>query len=142
MSEKPFRILPLVSDENRHFWEGGARGELLFLCCEACRYYVHPPAPVCPECLGRKLAPRPVSGRGSVYSFTVNHHPWIPGFDPPYVVAIVELEEQAGLRLTSNITGCEIDAVSIGMPVQVCFEEIADEVYLPLFEPAGREGAS
>jgi acetyl-CoA acetyltransferase/uncharacterized OB-fold protein len=136
MSEKPFRILPLVNDENRHFWEGGARGELCFLSCEACGYYVHPPAPVCPECLGRELSAKAVSGRGSVLSYTVNHHPWIPGFDPPYVVAIVELAEQLGLRLTSNITHCEIDAVSIGMPVQVCFEPIAEELHLPLFEPA------
>jgi acetyl-CoA acetyltransferase/uncharacterized OB-fold protein len=136
MSEKPFRILPLVNDENRHFWEGGARGELCFLCCEACSYYVHPPAPVCPECLGRELAPRAVSGRGVVHAYTVNHQPWIPGFDPPYVVAIVEIDEQPGLRLTTNVTGCEIDAVSIGMPVEVRFEEIADDVYLPLFEPA------
>ena len=142
MSDKPFRILPLVNEENRHFWEGGAREELCFLRCEACSYYVHPPAPVCPECLGRELSPRPVSGRGTVHTYTVNHHPWIPGFDPPYVVAIVELEEQPGLRLTTNITGCEIDDVCIGLPVRVRFEQVADDVYLPLFEPAGAAGSA
>ena len=142
MSEKPFRILPLVNDENRHFWEGGARGELCFLCCDACGHYVHPPAPVCPECLGRVLSPRAVSGRATVHTFTVNHHPWIPGFEPPYVVAIVEIEEQSGLRLTTNIVGCEIDEVHIGMPVRVRFEELGDEVHLPLFEPAGEAGAA
>jgi uncharacterized OB-fold protein len=137
MSEKPFRLQPLVDDENRHFWEGGAEGELRFLCCKACRTFVHPPTSVCPECLGRELSAQAVSGCAVVHTFTVNRHPWIPGFDPPYVVAIVELPEQEGLRLTTNVVGCEIDDVEIGMPVRVRFEELEDGAWLPLFEPAG-----
>jgi uncharacterized OB-fold protein len=71
-----------------------------------------------------------------VYSFTVNHQPWIPGFDPPYVVAIVELEEDPTLRLTTNLVNCAPDAVRIDMPVRVVFEATSDEdVHLPLFEP-------
>ena len=133
--EKPFRLLPLVTPENEHYWKGGARGELCFLRCDDCRHYVHPPAPLCPECLSRKLTPGAVSGRATVHTFTVNHQRWIPGFDPPYVVAIVEIEEQPSLRLTTNIVSCEVGDVSIGMPVQACFEDIGDEVFLPLFEP-------
>jgi uncharacterized OB-fold protein len=136
MSDKPFRLQPLVDDENRHFWEGGRDGELKFLACTACGHFIHPPAPVCPECLGRDCEPRTVSGRAQVHTFTINHHPWVPGFDPPYVVAIVELEEQVGLRLMTNIVGCPIDEVHIGMPVEVCFEELEDGAYLPLFQPA------
>ncbi len=132
---KPSRLLPLVTPENEHYWQGGARDELCFLCCQDCSHYVHPPAPLCPECLSRKLAPRAVSGRAVVHTFTVNHQPWIPGFDPPYVVAIVEIEEQPSLRLTTNVKNCAIEDVSIGMPVQVCFEDLGDGVFLPLFEP-------
>jgi uncharacterized OB-fold protein len=135
MSDKPFRVLPAVDSENEHFWRGGKQGELRFLRCDDCRSYVHPPAPLCPDCLGRALTPEAVSGRATIHTFTVNHQPWIPGFDPPYVIAIVDIEEQAGLRLTTNIVGCEIDAVYIGMPVRVCFEERDDDIYLPLFEP-------
>ncbi len=136
MSGKPFRILPAVTSENEHFWLGGAEGELRFQRCSACRHYIHPPSPVCPECLGRDLEIAAVSGRGVVHTFTVNHQPWIPGFDPPYVVAIVALEEQEGLRLTSNIVGCAIESVAIGMPVKVCFEERDEGIHIPLFEPA------
>jgi uncharacterized OB-fold protein len=75
-----------------------------------------------------------VSGRGVVHTFTVNHQPWIPGFDPPYLVAIIELDEQPGLRFTTNLVGVEPDEARIGMPVQVTFEQWED-VWLPLFEP-------
>ena len=136
MSDKPFRLLPAVTPENEHFWHGGAEGELRFLRCEDCRTYVHPPAPLCPGCLSRSLAPQAVSGRAVVHTFTVNHQPWIPGFDPPYVVAIVELEEQPGLRLTTNVVGCEPEDVEIGMAVKGVFEDVGDDVFLPLFEPA------
>jgi uncharacterized OB-fold protein len=130
----PFRVLPQVTAGNEHFWTGGAQGELRFLRCRACRTWIHPPAPICPACLGRELAAEATSGRARVVTFTVNHQPWIPGFEPPYVIAIVELAEQPGLRLTTNVVGCPIDAVRIGMPVRVVFEE-QDQVWIPLFEP-------
>jgi len=107
------------------------------LSCRACSTWIHPPSPICPECLGRELSVESLSGKAAVVTYTVNHQPWIPGFDPPYVVAIVELAEQPGLRLTTNIVGCEPESVEIGMPVKVCFEEAGDGVYLPLFEPDG-----
>jgi uncharacterized OB-fold protein len=69
-----------------------------------------------------------------VHTFTVNHQPWYPNLDPPYVVAIVELPEQAGLRLTTNLVGVPVDEVQIGQPVQVTFEQY-DDVWLPFFEP-------
>jgi uncharacterized OB-fold protein len=140
MSKEVFRLLPAVGPENEHFWKGGADGELRFLRCDDCRTFVHPPSPVCPECLSRSLRPGAVSGRASVHTYTVNEQPWIPGFDPPYVVAIVDIEEQAGLRLTTNIVNCEIDDVAIGMPVKVCFEEREDGIFIPLFEPDGERG--
>ncbi len=132
---KPFRLLPQVTPENEHFWHGGADGELRFLRCGSCRYYVHPPAPLCPGCLSRDLSAEAVSGRAVVHTFTLNHQAWIPGFDPPYLVAIVELAEQEGLRLTTNLVKCEPEEVSIGMRVKVHFEDVGDGVFLPLFEP-------
>lgn len=74
-----------------------------------------------------------MSGKGTVVSFTVNHQAWVPGLTVPYVVAIVELAEQAGLRFVSNIVGGSVDDVAIGMPVRVTFEQIED-VWIPLFE--------
>jgi uncharacterized OB-fold protein len=143
LSERPaFRLLPEVTAENEHFWRGGAEGELRFLHCSACDRFVHPPAPRCPHCLGASLAVRASSGRARLHTFTVNHQPWIPGFDPPYVVAIVALAEQPDLRLTTNLVGLAPEAARIGMPLRVVFEARDDGVFLPLFEPAPEEGAA
>ena len=133
-----FRVLPRVTPETEHVWRGGADGHLHVLRCQACGTWIHPPAPICPSCLGRDVAPEAVSGRGVVHTFTINHQPWIPTFDPPYVVAIVALDEQEGLRLTTNLVDVEPDAVRIGMRVRVVFEHRDDngyEVWLPLFTP-------
>ncbi len=134
--KKPFRVLPQITPENEHYWRGGARGELTFLRCTACAQFVHPPSPVCPQCLSRELAPAAVSGRATLLTYTVNHHPWLPGFDPPYVIAIVEIEEQVGLRLTTNLVGCDEQNIAIGMSLRARFEDLGDGVFLPLFEPA------
>ena len=132
--DRPFRVLPRVDDSNRFFWTSGADGRLRFLRCRSCGYYLHPPVPRCPECGGRDVAPEAVSGRGEVYSFTVNHQSWDGGTEP-YAIVLVELEEQTGLRLTSNLLGVDLDAIEIGLPVQVVFEE-RDGVHFPLFAPA------
>lgn len=136
MSDKPFRLLPQVTPENEHFWTGGAQGALRVLRCDDCERYLHPPAPLCGDCRGRALSVATVSGQATLLTFTVNHHAWIPGFDPPYVIAIVELAEQPGLRLTTNLVECPIDAVEIGMALEVTFEGAEDGVFLPLFRPA------
>lgn len=140
MSDKPFRVLPRLDDSNRHFWTGGEHGELRFLRCGDCGYWLHPPGPVCPECLSRNLAPEAASGRAVVHTYTVNHQAWYPGLDLPYVIAIVALPEQDGLRLTTNIVGCDPADVRIGMEVQVRFEQY-DDVWLPFFEPAKGQAA-
>ncbi|MCZ6545090.1 MAG: zinc ribbon domain-containing protein, partial [Chloroflexi bacterium] len=100
MSEKPFRILPKLTPLNEHFWRGGADGKLRLLRCRKCESYIHPPAPLCPECLGKDVAPVEVSGRATVVTFTLNHHPWVPAPDHPYCIAIVEIEEDPSIRLT------------------------------------------
>ena len=79
------------------------------------------------------VAPRAVSGRATLHSFTVNHQQWIPGTDP-YVIGLVVLDEQDDLRLTTNVVECAPDDVHIGMALEVCFEQ-QDDVWLPLFRP-------
>ncbi len=86
-------------------------------------------------CHSKALVPEAVAGTAVLHTYTVNRQAWLPGFDPPYVVAIVELPEQEGLRLTTNLVNCALDDVRIGMPVRVVFEQWED-VWLPLFEPA------
>jgi uncharacterized OB-fold protein len=134
VSDKPFRVLPRVTRANEHFWKGGADGRLHLLRCGDCQQWVHPPQPVCPQCLGRSLSPDTVSGRATVATFTLNHQQWVPAPDHPYCIAIVELEEDPTIRLTTNIVNCPPEQVEVGMPVQVTFEQHED-VCIPLFEP-------
>ena len=127
--------VPQVGDDNRAFWTGGRDGELRIARCEDCGYYVHPPSPRCPRCLSENVEPSPVSGRGRVYTYTINRRAWSPGFEVPYVIAIVQLDEQPDLRLMTNIVGCDPDHVAIDMPVRVEFREQGD-VFTPVFRPA------
>lgn len=128
------RTLPLLNDSNRFYWTSGAEGVLRLLRCQACRYWLHPPSPVCPQCLGKSLAPEPVSGLATIETFTLNMRAWGPGLEVPYVIAVVVLDEDPGLRLTTNIVGQPPDAVAIGQRVQVTFEQ-DDDVWLPMFQP-------
>lgn len=136
MGDKPFRVLPAIDDTNEFFWSSGEDGQLRFLRCRSCGYYLHPPGPRCPACGGDELVPEPVSGSGTVFSYTVNHHPWA-GDTEPWIIAIVDLPEQDDLRLTTNIVNCPLDEIEIGQTVTVTFEE-HDGVWFPLFQRSGR----
>ena len=136
-SEVPFRILPKLTERNAHFWQGGRDGELRFQRCQDCGYYLHPPAVICPRDWSRNIGIEAVSGRAEVLAYSVNHQQWMPGLEPPFVLAIVGCVEQDDLRVTTNIVNCRPEDVRIGMPVQVLFEpHVEEEVWIPLFEPA------
>jgi len=128
------RPLPLLTASNRFFWTAGAEGKLRFKRCVACHNIIHPPVPVCGECLGREQEIVTVSGRATLAAVTVNHQMWMPAFPPPYVIGIVEIEEQENVRLTTNIINCAEADLKIGMQLQVDFEHCED-VYLPVFKP-------
>jgi hypothetical protein len=128
------RMLPPLTAENRAFWTGGADGKLLILRCAGCGRWVHPPAAECPTGDGGALTPEAVSGKGTVFTFTVNRHPYNPAVPLPYVIAIVELPEQQDLRFMTNIVNCDPESVTIGMPVRVVFEDHG-EIFVPVFEP-------
>ena len=138
MSEAPFRILPQLTDRSRPFWTGGERGELVFWRCQDCRTYIHPPTPICPQCHSKRLSPEAVSGKATLATFSINYQRWMPGPEPPFVGAIVEIVEQPSVRLTTNLVNCPHDEIRIGMPLKVTFEHHSDpqgDVWLPLFEP-------
>ena len=138
----PARIFPELSAHNRMFWTGGADGRLHITRCTRCGLWVSRPAEDCPDC-GGTLEARPVSGRGTVYTYTVNHQSFNPAVPVPYVIAIVELDESSELRIATNIVDCEPDSVHVGFAVEVRFERHDTEdavVYAPVFVPqANRE---
>jgi acetyl-CoA acetyltransferase/uncharacterized OB-fold protein len=134
------RALPVLRDWNRFFWASGEDGRLRVQHCTACGALQHPPVPACRACGADDLDVRPVSGRGVVQSCTTNVQPWSADQPTPFVVAVVALDEDPRIRLTTNVVGCDPAEASIGMRVRVVFEHVED-VWVPLFEPAGEPPA-
>ena len=134
MDQPTGRPLPQPTPASADFWASGGDGTLRIARCADCSTFTHPPLPRCRACRGATMTMTPVSGRATVAGFTINAQQWLPGLPPPYVVAIVALDEDDGVRLTTNIVNCDPGDVRVGMRVRVVFEK-AGEVYLPLFEP-------
>lgn len=130
--EKP---LPRPSEDSAPFWAAAHKGELCMQKCGDCGHVRFPPAVLCAVCLSENAAWVNLSGRGVVFSWIVVHQSQHPAFngDTPYNVAIVELEE--GPRLHTRIVSCANDEISIGMPVEVAFDRVNDEVSLVTFKP-------
>lgn len=134
------RLLPEPTPLSRPFWDAARRHELTVQRCSACGTHVFYPRFACPSCGGRALDWVQASGRGKVYSYTIARRPTHRSFADrvPYVIAIVELEE--GPRMSTNIVDCDPDSVRIGMPVEVAFEDVSDEISLVMFRPAAGDG--
>jgi len=130
--EKP---TPKPSPVSKTYWEKAAQQELWIQRCNDCSAYFFYPRVLCPECWGDNLQWSRVSGKGTIYTYTVVHRSDLQPFaeKTPYVLAVVELEE--GPRMTANVVNCPVDRVRIGMPVRVVFEPTGDEHKLPQFEP-------
>ena len=134
--ERPLRPRPSINRDNRFWFDGAAEGKLLIQRCRECGTLRHPPGPICAACHSFHWDTLEASGRGSIYSYVINHHPPFPAFDYPLPVALIELEE--GTRLVSNLTGFELDSIGVGDPVEVEFVAYDDELTLPAFHPAPR----
>jgi uncharacterized OB-fold protein len=128
-----------VDPQTEFFWEGARAGELRIQRCQNCKTYIHLPRPVCRVCHSFDLAPEKVSGRGTVYSFTITQRAFHPFYVDrlPYVVAIIELPEQKDLRLVTNLVNLNGQSPTFGMQVEVGFEELAPGYVIPVFSPVG-----
>ena len=135
---RPLRPRPALTQDNSFFFEGTKAGKLLIQRCTNCGTLRHPPRPACPNCRSFQWDALQASGRGTIYSFVVNHHPQVPAFDYPLIVALVELEE--GTRLVANVSHMTPETVAIGMPVIAEFATFDDELSLPVFRPADGSG--
>ena len=128
------RPRPALTPDTAFFFEGAKQHKLLIQKCSSCGTLRHPPRPSCAACRSFEWEPVEASGRGTIYSYVVNHYPQVPAFDYPLVVALVELEE--GTRLIANVSGITPETVAIGMPVVAGFEDFDDDLSLPVFHPA------
>ena len=128
------RPVPEPSPLTEAFWAAAREHVLVRPVCAACGRSHFTPQVACPHCLSTGWAYEPSTGTGTVYSFTVVHRPPGPGFDPPYVMAVVDLDD--GWSMLTNVVGCDVHEVHIGQAVRVRFDRVAPDVVLPVFEPA------
>lgn len=129
------KAAPLPTPETQPFWDGCAAGELRLQRCTHCDRHYFPPRPFCPVCLSSDVTVEAVSGRATLHSYVINHRA-APGFEAPYAIAVVELDE--GPRMMSSIVGVDQtpEALHLDMALEVTFEERGD-VALPVFRAAG-----
>jgi uncharacterized OB-fold protein len=129
---------PLVHPEVKPFWDGTAAGRLLLPKCLECQAVIWYPRPFCPVCGSLKVAWFEASGRGTVYSFTINRRGQadLPAYRDAgvYVLAYVELDE--GPRMMTNIVDCDAESVRIGQRVEVVFHDTGQGTALPRFRPS------
>jgi uncharacterized OB-fold protein len=128
------RPVPVLQNMNRLYFEGCAQGELRIRRCTRCEARFHFAYEWCPKCWSLSLSYERASGRGVVSHFCVVHQPPYPAFDEvtPYILALIELSE--GVRIMSNVLECPPEAIRVGLPVVVRFEQRGD-VTLPMFVP-------
>ena len=132
---RPLRPRPALTQDNAFWFEGARQHRLLIQRCKECGTLRHPPRPMCAECRSYEWDVVDASGRGTVYSFVVNHYPQVPAFDYPLAVGLIELEE--GTRLVANVIGVEPGAIRVGMAVEVEWVDHDPDLSLPAFRPSG-----
>ena len=131
------RLIPPTSELTQPFWDAARDHQLVIQQCDDCAHYLFPPAAHCPQCGSANLTWTPVSGRGSVYTYTIAYRPPHPVLKDhcPLAIAVIELEE--GPRMMSNVIGVDPETLTIDTPVQVTYETIDDsDVVLPVFTRA------
>jgi uncharacterized OB-fold protein len=122
----------------RGFWENCKQHRLSIQRCTTCKTFRQPPKPVCHKCRSFEWEWAPVSGKGTVYSYTAIYHPLHPSLAErvPYNVVVVALDGAPGCRFISNLVDVPPEELKVGMPVEVTWEQINDEIVLPRFRRA------
>ena len=135
MSDRPPIKAPQIDASTQEFWDAARRGVLRIKHCNACGANHYYPRPFCPKCWSTDVNWFDAAGTGTLYTYSVVHSNDLPAFRDrvPYVVAIVDLDE--GPRMETNIVGCPLDELRVGMRVTVAFED-EGEIVLPRFRPA------
>ena len=136
---EPDRPLPQpITPEARPYWDGLKAGKLMIPRCSDCRHAFFYPRVICPRCASRNIEWFQASGRGKLHTFGIAHQSFHRAMKvpPPFVLAMVELEE--GPRLMTNLVEVEASprAIHCDMPVEVVFTPVTPEVTVPLFRPA------
>ena len=126
---------PMSDPMTLPWWEAAAEHRLVVERCSACETTRLPPAPVCPKCRSDRSEWQEVSGNGEVYTYTIVHRPIAADQALPFVIAVITLDDAGGVRMMSNVVGVDPDTVKIGMPVEVVWEDMSEDLAVPRFRP-------
>ncbi|MFI5045751.1 MAG: Zn-ribbon domain-containing OB-fold protein [Acidimicrobiia bacterium] len=133
-------IPPAVTEETQAFWDAAREGRLLVEHCNSCGADQFPPRGICRTDRSRDTTMIEVTGRGRVYSYTVNYQRWMPDLEVPYAIVLVEFPEHPGFRVVGRLRGCEPEDAAIGMEVDVGFEPGPGGFAIPSFVATGESG--
>ena len=134
--------MPQPADEAQPFFDALGKHRLAVQRCVNCGVLQHPPRALCGSCGSTAFEWPAMSGKGVVYSYVVTHqavHPALLGHTP---FATVEVELAEGPHITSNLVDVPPQGVTIGMAVEVVFEEVRPGVVLPFFRRSGAEDSA
>jgi len=138
VTAETIRPAPLLTEDNHAFWEAAAAGRLVAQRCADCARFRHPPRPMCPHCHSLAVDLVDLAGTGTIYSFSILHHPTTPFFDYPVLGLLVDLDE--GIRFVSNLVGVDPASITdlslIGRRVTVEFAPTANDMAVPVFRLA------
>lgn len=125
--------LPYPDAETRPYWDWAKRHELRMQRCADCGEVRFPPRPMCPACNSMRDEWTAMSGTGTIYSWVIVHPPVLPSFaaDTPYAVVLVQLDDDPSLRLVGTVSDIAHDELAAGLPVEVWFDDVTDEITLP-----------
>ena len=129
---------PLADAETLPWWQAAAEHRLVVQRCTGCGHFRHPPGPACAECRSLDSEWVELPGRGRVYTYTIVHRPVsaAQAGQLPFIIAVIEPEGADGVRLMSNLVEVDPEAVEIGLPVEVVWEDMGPELSVPRFRPA------
>ncbi len=132
------RPVPVPDKGSAAYWAAAARHELAVAQCGRCGVLTLPPDVVCTNCGSTDPEYQfvPVSGGGVIRSWTIVRQAFLPGFEVPFVLVDVELDEQRGLRTIGRLLDGPDTELAIGTRVRVAFEDLTDEISVPAFEVA------
>jgi len=129
---------PSTDSETEGFWQATEKDEFALCHCQNCGLWIHPPLERCRRCAG-PTAFDTVSGAGTIASYIVIRHPTVAGYEVPYPITLVELDEQVGLRFVSRLVGTDPEEVRIGQRVQAEIVGLPGGTYrIPVFRLSTR----
>jgi hypothetical protein len=127
--------MPMADALALPWWQAAAEHRLTVQRCGRCGRTRLPAAPLCPQCRSTEAQWQEVSGRGEVYTYTIVHRPIAADQTLPFVIAVIALEDAGGVRMMSNLVDVDPGAIEIGMPVEVVWEDMSEDLAVPRFRP-------